>query len=147
MVKDNAFCGHLYNSTFNWGYIYIYIYMTISLEKLQANLSVKNRISLCTYIKFRLTYSLSKLGPIFYACNFRSSTAFASSYDLFSFYITIPRILTSALFQDTKQRVIVIPYRRFGTTYRSPLQWYRIHDPRKLDPIVCTETSVRSYHY
>jgi hypothetical protein len=30
--------------------------------------------------------------------------------------------LTSALFWDTAQRIVIIPYRRFGTTYRSLLK-------------------------
>ena len=33
-----------------------------------------------------------------------------------------------------------IPYRRFGTTYRSP-------SPLKMGPIGCPETSVRDHHY
>jgi len=34
----------------------------------------------------------------------------------------IPRVMRSALFWDLTQRRFVIPYRRFGTTYRSHLQ-------------------------
>jgi len=43
------------------------------------------------------------------------------------------------------QRVVVIPCRRFGTTFRSHLQmdsW-----PLKIGQIICPETSVRKYHY
>jgi hypothetical protein len=49
--------------------------------------------------------------------------------------------LMSALFCDITQRIVSIPYRRFGTTYRSH------HDPWRWDPIGCIETSVRNYHY
>ena len=40
--------------------------------------------------------------------------------------------------QVITQRVVVIPYRHFGTTYRSPL---------KLGLIGCLETPVINYHY
>ena len=54
-----------------------------------------------------------------------------------------------ALFGDFVQRKIVVSYRRFGTTYRSPLQgssssltiW-----PLKIGSIGCPETSVRNYY-
>jgi len=47
------------------------------------------------------------------------------------------------------QRVVVIPSRRFGITYRSHLQWPRIFDSSslKMEPIGCPETSVMNYHY
>ena len=40
------------------------------------------------------------------------------------------------------QRVLVISYRRFGTTYR-----YHFQCPSKTKPIGCPETSVINYHY
>ena len=46
-------------------------------------------------------------------------------------------ILRSALFWDLTQLRLVIPYRSFGTTYRSHLQ--------ELGPIGCLETSVLNY--
>jgi len=42
------------------------------------------------------------------------------------------------------QRVVVTPYRRFETTYRSHLQESRI---KRKGPIRCPETSARSYYY
>jgi hypothetical protein len=44
-----------------------------------------------------------------------------------------------ALLWAITHRIVVIHYRRFGTTYRSRLQGQ--------GPISCPETSVRSYHY
>jgi hypothetical protein len=56
-----------------------------------------------------------------------------------------------ALFWALKQRIVVIPYRRFGTTYRSHLQCSGIQgrDSRLLKggPTGFPETSVRNYHY
>jgi len=58
--------------------------------------------------------------------------------------------MRTALFWAVTQRVVVIPFRRFGTTYRSRLRvslavflgsW-----PLKMGPS-CPETSVRNYHY
>jgi hypothetical protein len=51
-------------------------------------------------------------------------------------------ILRTAFFWFTKQRVVVIYYLRFGTTYLSHLQ-----RPLMVGPIGCPETSVRNYHY
>jgi len=47
------------------------------------------------------------------------------------------------------QLVMLISYRRFGTTYRSHLQVsaFWIIDPLKMGPLGCPETSVRSQHY
>ena len=44
--------------------------------------------------------------------------------------------------------MVVTPYRRFGTTYRSHIQGSRGLDswPVKMGPIGCHETSVRKYH-
>jgi hypothetical protein len=60
--------------------------------------------------------------------------------------------MKTALFWIITQRVVIISYRRFGTTYRVP--YSRVRNPKKLDsgPLkmgrkVCTETSLRSYHY
>jgi hypothetical protein len=36
--------------------------------------------------------------------------------------------MRTALFWVNTQRLVVIPYRRFGTTYRSRLQSSRIHE-------------------
>jgi len=47
----------------------------------------------------------------------------------------------SALFWDNTQRVVVIPCRRFGTTYKFHL------DPLTVGVVGCPETSVRNYHY
>jgi hypothetical protein len=49
------------------------------------------------------------------------------------------------------QRLVVIPYRIFGTTYSSHLQGTRMLNfldswPLTMGPIVCSETSVRDYH-
>jgi len=69
--------------------------------------------------------------------------------------------MRTALFWVIAQRAVVIPYRRFGTTYRSHLQGSRILDfygcfgttyrshlqvvPMNMGPIGCPETSVRNY--
>ena len=55
----------------------------------------------------------------------------------------------TALFWAFTQRVVVIPCRNFGTTYRSHLQGPRIFDscPLKMEQTGCPETSVRNYHY
>ena len=49
------------------------------------------------------------------------------------------------------QRVVVIAYRRFGTTCRSQLQGSTLKDilswPLKMEPIYCAETSVRNCRY
>ena len=51
-------------------------------------------------------------------------------------HVEITRPESTALFWVITQRVIVISYRRFDTTYRSHLQ-----------PTRCPEMSVRNYHY
>ena len=45
--------------------------------------------------------------------------------------------MRSALFWDLTHRRMVLPYRRFGTSYR-----FRIQGTEKMGPIGCTETSV-----
>jgi len=54
--------------------------------------------------------------------------------------------LRSAVFWDFSQRRVVIPYQRFGTTYRFYLQTSRCVSPSEDGPIGCTEMSVRNYH-
>jgi len=53
----------------------------------------------------------------------------------------------SALFWYITLRIVVIPYRHFGTTYRCHLQGSRIKEldssPMKMTPIGCPETSAR----
>ena len=64
---------------------------------------------------------------------------------------TLP-ILRSVLFWNITQNRVVIPYRRFRTTYRSCLQRSRVKKSKKtswllkMGPIGCRETSVRNYH-
>ena len=53
----------------------------------------------------------------------------------------ISKYVRTALFWTNTQKVVVIPYRRFGTTYRSHL--YHM----KMGQIGCVETSVRNCHY
>ena len=53
--------------------------------------------------------------------------------------------MRTALFWAVKQQVVVIPYRRFGTTHWSHTQGSRIL--RRIRPIGFPETSVRNYHY
>jgi hypothetical protein len=56
--------------------------------------------------------------------------------------------MRSAFFWDITQRTVVIPYQRFGTTYRFPLQGSRSpRIPLKIWPTICPETSVWTYHY
>ena len=67
--------------------------------------------------------------------------------------------MRSALFWGITRRHVVIVYRRFGTTYRSHLQWPRFRAgkkrkkkdysnswPVKIGPTRCPETSVNNYH-
>jgi hypothetical protein len=44
-------------------------------------------------------------------------------------------------------KVVVIPYRRFGTTYPVPTAWDKNPWPFSMGPINYLETSVRNYHY
>jgi hypothetical protein len=56
--------------------------------------------------------------------------------------------MRTALFWVITQLVVVISYRRFGTTYRSHLQGLRIEKKtRKIGAIGYTETSELNYHY
>jgi hypothetical protein len=62
--------------------------------------------------------------------------------------------MRSAILCVTKQRRVVILYRRFGTTYRSYIQQTRSPGrevswtswPLKMGPIRCPETSTQNYH-
>jgi len=54
-------------------------------------------------------------------------------------------LIKTAFFWVITQRVVVVSYRRFGTTYHSHLQvdsWLP-----EMGPIDCSETSVINYHY
>jgi hypothetical protein len=53
--------------------------------------------------------------------------------------------ITTALFWNLRQRTVLIPFRRFRTTYRSHLQGSRI-SRRKLLFLDHFTTSVRNYH-
>jgi hypothetical protein len=55
------------------------------------------------------------------------------------------RDLRTALIWVVTQRVAVISYRRFGTSYQSHLKG--ILDPPEMGPIGCPETSVRIYRH
>jgi hypothetical protein len=64
-------------------------------------------------------------------------------------------LMRSALFWGITQRLVLVLYRRFGTTYRSHLQGSRIPRrkvsfwnswPLNMGPVPCSETSVRDYH-
>jgi hypothetical protein len=73
---------------------------------------------------------------------------------LFVVYLAGTRHLCvrNTLFWSITQRVVVIPCRRFGTTYRFRLQVSTIQEflnsrPLKMGPICCPETSIRNYHY
>jgi hypothetical protein len=60
------------------------------------------------------------------------------------------RVLKTAFFWAITQRLVLIPYRRFGVTYRSHLQGSRNQLdslPLRMVPIGCLEMSVRNYHY
>jgi hypothetical protein len=57
--------------------------------------------------------------------------------------------MRSELFSDITQLRVVIMYRRFGTTSRSPLQRSRkswTYSPLKMGPRGCPETSAQNYH-
>jgi len=51
------------------------------------------------------------------------------------------------LFWVITQRVVVIYYRRFVTTYRVPPSGVRDYLSLEMGQIGCPETSVRNYHY
>jgi hypothetical protein len=51
--------------------------------------------------------------------------------------------MRTALFCFITQRVVVIPYRRFGTTYRSHLLRFLT---LKMGPICCPEMQIRNYY-
>jgi len=76
------------------------------------------------------------------------STAGAKQEGSIHEYVWIPQryrqclVLRIALFWVIKQRVLVISYRRSGTTYR-----YHFQCPSKMGPIGCPETSVINYYY
>jgi hypothetical protein len=53
----------------------------------------------------------------------------------------------TALFWAITWLVVIIPYRRFGTNYRSHLQGSRILEHLKMGRIGCPATLVRNYHY
>jgi hypothetical protein len=58
--------------------------------------------------------------------------------------------MRTALFWDITRRVVVISYRRFGTTYRSYFgEFQKSKRVKTLDPLAptCPETSARNYHY
>ena len=55
--------------------------------------------------------------------------------------------LRTALFWVITQRVVVITYRRFGTTYQSHLQWSKISLSVKMGRISHPELSARNCHY
>jgi len=62
---------------------------------------------------------------------------------------------SSAFLWEITQRMVVIPYRRFGSTYRPPSSevqevffcsfWFL--EPLKTGPMGCPETSVQNYHH
>jgi hypothetical protein len=55
--------------------------------------------------------------------------------------------MRTALLWAITQRVMVIPYRRFGTTYRSRPRNSRILEAPRIGPRGRPETSVRNYRY
>ena len=64
------------------------------------------------------------------------------------FQTSAAKYTRTAPFWSVTQRMVVIPYRRFGTTYSSHHKgssW--ILDIWIWGPIGCTETSVRNYHF
>ena len=69
------------------------------------------------------------------------------------FKASAARYMRTALFCVVTQRVFVISYGRFVTTYRSYIQGSRIQTlffyswPLKMWQIICPETSVRNNHY
>jgi hypothetical protein len=68
------------------------------------------------------------------------------------FQASVDKYRRSVLFWDITQRIVVIPYRYFGTIHLYHLQGWV--NPRtwiswllKMEEISCLETSVRNYHY
>ena len=73
-----------------------------------------------------------------------------------SFQPSAARYMRTPLFRIITQHIVVIPYRRFGTTYRSRLRGSRMQKATesfvdswlvKVGPISSPETFVRIYHY
>ena len=72
-------------------------------------------------------------------------------------FLNTPSFLHFRLFWDITQLIVVIPNRRFGTTYRSCLQRWRSSRRNpfffldfltlEMGPISCLGTSVRNYRY
>jgi hypothetical protein len=54
--------------------------------------------------------------------------------------------MISTLFWNITQRRVVVPYRRFGRTYRSHLKGFFSSSHLKMGPLRCPETSVKDYH-
>jgi hypothetical protein len=53
----------------------------------------------------------------------------------------------SSLFWVVTQRILVVAYRRFGTTYRSLFQGSWTAETLKMGLVGCPETSVNSYQH
>jgi hypothetical protein len=74
------------------------------------------------------------------------------SWYLYLSQVCLPAMITiAAVSGDFTQRCMVVPYRRFGTTYRAYLQGLSIPRgmvafPVKMGPMGCSETSLRSHH-
>ena len=71
----------------------------------------------------------------------------AASLHVTWFRASAPRQTRTALFWAITQIVMVIPYRRFGTTYRSHLQGSRVQETLKMGKVSWPEKSVRNYQY
>jgi hypothetical protein len=70
------------------------------------------------------------------------------SVQMYSFQSVFRKMLTSAFFWDIMQCIVVISYKRFGTTYRSQLQWSRIPSgPLKMGLKFCPWMSIWDYDY
>ena len=61
--------------------------------------------------------------------------------------------MISMLFWDVKQRMVVVPYRRFGTAHRVPCSRFKksflpffYFLTLEVVPMGCPETSIRNYH-
>ena len=65
------------------------------------------------------------------------------------FRASFAKSITSVLFWNTAQRRVVIPYRRFGTTYQSHLEGSRKPNswPSTMGLVGCPHTSLSNYHH
>jgi hypothetical protein len=95
-------------------------------------------------VQIEVVSSFPEIGAIYWRTGSFISLPFfhlgASLRYLLRGYVEINSLRT-ALFWVITQQVVIIPYRRFGTTIGP------IYKGQDMELICCSETSVRNYHY